>query len=92
MYPRIQGSGDQGIQGSGDQGDVGIRGTEGLSHIMMSCYRGPVVQCSFPACEEGPGICTLLITVFSLMLIVASLPLSLFCVIKVVQVRAVTQT
>ena len=48
--------------------------------MLFSCLRG------------GSGICALLITVFSLMLIVASLPLSLFCVIKVVQVRAVTQT
>ena len=39
-----------------------------------------------PACEEGPGICALLLTVFSLLLIVASLPLSLVCVVKVVQV------
>merc|ERR1712223_2016005 len=37
------------------------------------------------ACEEGPGICALLLTVFSLLLIVASLPLSLVCVVKVVQ-------
>ena len=39
-----------------------------------------------PACEEGPGICALLLTVFSLLLIVASLPLSLVCVVKVVRV------
>ena len=80
----------QGIQGSGDYGDVRIRRTEGLRNILMSDSRGLVMQCSVPACEEGPGICALLITVFSLMLIVASLPLSLFCVIKVVQVRALT--
>ena len=41
---------------------------------------------NIPACEEGPGICALLLTVFSLLLIVASLPLSLVCVVKVVQV------
>jgi len=37
------------------------------------------------ACEEGPGICALAMTVASLLLIVVSLPMSLFCVVKVVQ-------
>jgi len=37
------------------------------------------------ACEEGPGICALALTIFSLMLIVATLPLSLIFVVKVVQ-------
>merc|ERR1719391_1398467 len=36
-------------------------------------------------CEEGPGICSLLLTIGSLLLIIVSLPLSLVCVIKVVQ-------
>ena len=36
------------------------------------------------------GICALLVTVFSLMLIVASLPLSLFCMIKVIHMREVS--
>jgi len=36
-------------------------------------------------CEEGPGICSLLLTIGSLLLIIASLPLSLIVVIKVVQ-------
>jgi len=37
------------------------------------------------ACEEGPGICAMMLTIVSLVLIVVSLPLSLFCVVKVVQ-------
>merc|ERR1711892_834394 len=37
------------------------------------------------ACEEGPGICALLLTIFSLFLVLISMPLSLFCVVKVVQ-------
>jgi len=37
------------------------------------------------ACEEGPGICSLLLTIGSLLLIFASLPLSLYVVVKVVQ-------
>jgi len=37
------------------------------------------------ACEEGPGICSLLLTIGSLLLIIVSLPVSLLVVIKVVQ-------
>ena len=37
------------------------------------------------ACEEGPGICALIMTLGSLFLIVVSLPLSLMFVVKVVQ-------
>ena len=40
----------------------------------------------FSVCEEGPGICAMMLTIVSLILIVISLPLSLFCVVKVVQV------
>ena len=36
-------------------------------------------------CDEGPNICSLILTIGSLFLIVVSLPLSLFCVVKVVQ-------
>lgn len=39
-------------------------------------------------CEEGAGLCAMLITIGSLLLIVASLPLSLFFVVKVVQVMS----
>ena len=38
-------------------------------------------------CEEGPGVCALLMTVVSLLLILISLPVSLVFVVKVVQVR-----
>ena len=37
-------------------------------------------------CEEGPGVCALALTIFSLFLIIVTLPLSLFFVVKVVQV------
>ena len=43
---------------------------------------------SFLGCEEGAGLCAMLITIGSLLLIVASLPLSLFFVVKVVQVMS----
>ena len=36
-------------------------------------------------CEEGPGLCAMSMTVLSLFLIVLTLPLSLFFVVKVVQ-------
>ena len=41
-------------------------------------------------CDEGPGVCAMALTIVSLVLILASLPLSLFCVVKVVQVRNFT--
>ena len=50
-----------------------------IVHILMSHI--------FSVCEEGPGICSLLLTIGSLLLIFASLPLSLYVVVKVVQVR-----
>ena len=37
-------------------------------------------------CEEGAGVCALLLTAISMLLIIISLPLSLFFVVKVVQV------
>ena len=39
----------------------------------------------FAVCEEGPGICALIMTIGSLLLIVVSLPVSLLFVVKVVQ-------
>ena len=38
-------------------------------------------------CEEGPGVVAYLLTLGSLLLVAASLPLSLFFVVKVVQVH-----
>ena len=60
-------------------------------HIVSisACEEGPVVRVqivSISACEEGPGICAHLITLFSMLLIAASLPFSLCFVVKVVQV------
>ena len=37
------------------------------------------------ACEEGPGICTHLLTIASVMLIMVTFPLSLLFTVKVVQ-------
>jgi len=36
-------------------------------------------------CEEGPGVCAMALTIFSLILIIVTLPLSLVFVVKVVQ-------
>ena len=39
----------------------------------------------FSACEEGPGLCALAMTVLSLFFIIITLPLSMLFVVKVVQ-------
>ena len=39
------------------------------------------------ACDEGPGICAILLTICSVLLILVTLPLSLLVTVKVVQVR-----
>ena len=44
-----------------------------------------ILLCGAAGCEEGPGICALIMTLGSLFLIVVSLPLSLMFVVKVVQ-------
>ena len=45
-----------------------------------------LMLCNLPGCEEGAGLCAMFITIGSLILILVSLPLSLFFVVKVVQV------
>ena len=40
----------------------------------------------FAACEEGPGICSYLMTICSVLMIMATFPLSLLFTVKVVQV------
>jgi hypothetical protein len=37
-------------------------------------------------CEEGPGICAHLLTIFSVLIIIVTLPFSLCLVVQVVQV------
>ena len=44
-----------------------------------------ILENHYLGCEEGPGICALIMTLGSLFLIVVSLPLSLMFVVKVVQ-------
>ena len=39
-----------------------------------------------PGCESSVGVCSLLLTLFSMLLIVATLPLSLMFTVKVAQV------
>ena len=43
--------------------------------------------CLESVCEEGPGICSHLLTLISLLIILITLPFSLCCVVQVVQVR-----
>ena len=43
-------------------------------------------------CEEGPGVCAMALTIFSLILIIITLPLSLIFVVKVVQASRKEET
>ena len=55
-----------------------------LSSLYLApCSSGCDVNIS--ACEEGPGICTHLLTIASMMLIMVTFPLSLLFTVKVVQ-------
>ena len=38
-------------------------------------------------CDEGPGVCSVILTLVSIILIIVTLPFSLLFVVKVVQVR-----
>ena len=70
-----------------------------MSHILIGAQKhciidnnlisDPLCCCSGyeAACEEGPGLFAHVLTLFSLLLILATLPLSLLWVVKVVQVR-----
>ena len=58
------------------------------SHLLTSLYfltQKNFLEIYFSVCEEGPGICALIMTIGSLLLIVVSLPVSLLFVVKVVQ-------
>ena len=58
-----------------------------ICHVFAHSHYSYVDVSHISVCEEGPGICSLLLTIGSLLLIFASLPLSLYVVVKVVQVR-----
>ena len=47
--------------------------------------------CLESVCEEGPGICSHLLTLISLLIILVTLPFSLCCVVQVVQVSVKTE-
>ena len=57
------------------------------TEILGNCRKEDIsiLQYHYLGCEEGPGICALIMTLGSLFLIVVSLPLSLMFVVKVVQ-------
>ena len=52
---------------------------------MLTSPINPPLHC--PACEEGPGLFAKFISLGSLVLVILCLPISLFFVVKVVQVR-----
>ena len=51
-----------------------------------------LMQYLVTGCDDGPGLCAHMLTALSLLLIAVSLPLSLFMVVKVVQVVTVGMT
>ena len=53
-----------------------------IYYFRISYFRNIISEC-----EEGPGVCALLMTAVSLFMILLSLPVSLIFVVKVVQVR-----
>ena len=55
--------------------------SEGALFVICLCVAGYEA-----ACEEGPGVFAHLLTLASLLVILVTLPLSLFWVVKVVQV------
>ena len=61
---------------------VWLRTALQLSQIqdVIGLYKGSCL-----ACEEGPGLCALAMTVLSLFFIIITLPLSMLFVVKVVQ-------
>ena len=50
-----------------------------------------IASASMLACDEGPGICSILLTLFSILLIMATMPLSLLYTVKVVQVQMIAK-
>ena len=65
--------------------DIPHPGQGGL-HSVLSRYFSWKYHFIFIVCEEAPGICSHLLTLFSLILIILTLPVSLLMVVKVVQV------
>ena len=56
-----------------------------ISPMYLPCCGSEKHLLNVSACEEGPGLCALAMTVLSLFFIIITLPLSMLFVVKVVQ-------
>jgi len=74
------------MDGNGDsvQADK-VAGKMKAVHFSSPSERGNSNKTGEGVCEEGPGICAILMTVCSVLIIMATLPLSLLFTVKVVQ-------
>lgn len=59
--------------------------TQGLENTISNGQGAKPHSAIEKACTEGPGICAIFLTLGSILMIVATLPMSLFVTIKVVQ-------
>merc|ERR1719320_1958841 len=62
-----------------------IEGTNNNNNNHNNSSNHTQPQTDNTVCEEGPGICSHLLTLFSILLIMATMPLSLLWTVKVVQ-------
>ena len=88
VFPQEQGSDSTGVrQENSDNMKNGKGNQQNATNQGKICYLNLDVLLTLLVCDEAPGICTHLLTIFSLLLVVLTLPFSLLVVVKVVQVR-----
>ena len=63
-----------------------LKGSSSFALTSFSVRMSGQERGSKQRCDEGPGICSVILTMFSILLVVATLPFSLLFVVKVVQV------
>ena len=63
-----------------------LKGSSSLALSSFSVRMSGQERGNKQRCDEGPGICSVILTMFSILLVVATLPFSLLFVVKVVQV------
>ena len=63
-----------------------LKGSSSFALTSISVRMSGQERGSKQRCDEGPGICSVILTMFSILLVVATLPFSLLFVVKVVQV------
>ena len=63
-----------------------LKGSSSLAVSSFSARMSGQERGSKQRCDEGPGICSVILTMFSVLMVLATLPFSLLFVVKVVQV------